>query len=207
MNTKQVLAASDKEIIKITEQLRVAYGLKKTIRYAGIRDVSVHGESVAEHVFALIFLSQYFLPLEDPSGKLDRESIYEILLFHDFGEILHGDIPYHLKTESDKAREIEDAQAIFKSLPSPMNETWHERWREYEQQQSHESQFCYAIDKIEPLFELFDPINEKSMKRLKFSYEAHINKKMRATEKFPVMRKFLDVLSAHMKSRDVFWEE
>jgi 5'-deoxynucleotidase YfbR-like HD superfamily hydrolase len=207
MNTSQVLAASDAEILKIAEQLRVAYQLKRTIRYAGSRDLTVHGESVAEHVFALLFLAQYFLPLEDPELKMSRERIHEILLFHDFGEIVNGDIPYHWKTKADEAQEAEDAKMIFQSLPQPLGEIGFKRWEEYENRQSSEGLFVYALDKIEPLFELFDPINEKSLKRTKHTYEHNIGRKTDATVNFPVMRKFVDVLSTHMKNRGVFWEE
>jgi hypothetical protein len=77
MNAQQVLAGSDEDILEIAKQLRIAYGLKQTIRYAGSRDLSVHGESVAEHIFAIIFLAQYFLPLEDPEGKMDKARLYE----------------------------------------------------------------------------------------------------------------------------------
>lgn len=207
MDTEQVLALSDKEIIQISEQLRVAYRLKSTLRYAGARDASIHGESVAEHIFALLFLCQYFLPLEDPKEELDKMKIHEILLFHDFGEILNGDIPYHLKTPADEDREKKDAEVVFKSLPQPLGMVGRDRWEEYASRDTQESRFAYALDKIEPLFELLDPISQTSLKRTKFTYEMHVSKKLKATEGFPVMRKFTDVLSAHMKERGIFWEE
>ncbi len=206
MHAQEILALSDKEILEIAEQLRVAYKLKKTIRYAGARDLSVHGESVAEHVFALLFLAQYFLPLEDPEGKMDKARVYEILLFHDFGEIVHGDVPYHLKNQSDKAQEMKDAEAVFKALPKMVGEIGEKRWKEYENRATPEADFVYALDKIEPVFELLDPVNEKSLKRTKFTYEAHMKRKQQATEAFPVMRKFVDVLGADMKRRGIFWE-
>lgn len=207
MNSEQILAVDDKKILELGEQLRVAYQLKKTLRYAGTRDPLVHGESVAEHVFALLFLSQYFLPLEDPDGKMDRARVYEILLFHDFGEIPNGDVPYHLKTKADEDREKDDAEMVFKSLPTPINKIGLERWKEYEEKSSPEARFVNALDKIEPIFELLDPVSEKCLKTLKFTYEMHIGKKSKATEFFPVMRRFVDVFSESTKSRGLFWEE
>jgi putative hydrolases of HD superfamily len=207
MTPQQILTASDEEILKIAKQLRIAYGLKRTIRYGSSRDASLHAESVAEHVFALLFLTQYFLPLEDPEQKLDRAKVYEILLFHDFGEIVNGDIPYHIKTSADQAREAEDAKMIFQSLPQPVDHIGYKRWEEYENHQSPEALFVYALDKIEPAFELLDPITEKSLKRVKFTYEQHMGKKKIATEGFPVMWKFMEVIAADMKERDVFWKE
>jgi putative hydrolase of HD superfamily len=206
MNTEQVLKLSDEEIIEIAQQLREAYKLKRIIRYGSSRDLLIHSESVAEHVYALLFLAQYFLPLEDPENKLDRQRVYEILLFHDFGEIANGDIPYHIKTSADEKRESEDAEMVFNSLPQTINLVGRERWQEYENRKTPEALFVNALDKIEPNFELFDSVSEKSLKRMKFTYEHHIGKKKRATEGFPVMWKFVEVLSRDMKNRGVFWE-
>jgi putative hydrolase of HD superfamily len=206
MQKEEILAATDEEIIQIAHQLRIGYGLKKTLRYSGSRDFSTHGESVAEHVFALLFLAQYFLPLEDAEGALDKATVYETLLFHDFGEILNGDIPYHQKTAEDEAREMEDAKQVFNSLPPPLNTLGRKRWEDYEEHKTVEARFVYALDKMEPLFELFDPINETSMRRLEFTYEMNIERKLKATEQFPVMQKFVQVLSDDMKKRGVFFE-
>ncbi|OGG48960.1 hypothetical protein A3G63_01735 [Candidatus Kaiserbacteria bacterium RIFCSPLOWO2_12_FULL_52_8] len=207
MKAAELLTAPDSVVLQITKQLRTAYELKKTIRYAGSRDLSIHGESVAEHVFALLFLAQYFLPLEDPKGTMDRSRIYEMLLYHDFGEILNGDMPYHYKNDADKIREHEDAKAIFGSLPSPLNSRGRALWEEYEERKTLEARFVHALDKIEPIFELFDPISEKSIKRTKLTYDLHLGKKLATTEGFPVMRKFVNVLSVDMKNRDLFWEK
>ncbi len=45
------------------------------------------------------------------------------------------------------------------------------------------------------------------MKRQKVAFEIHYGKKFKATEGFPVMRRFLDVISDDMKKRRIFWEE
>lgn len=207
MNADQIQEQSDEQIMKIVEQLRIAYQLKRTLRYSSTRDFNEHSESVAEHVFALFFLAEYFLPLEDPQGKLHVTKLYRMLLFHDFGEIAHGDVPYHWKTAAHQAQEHEDAKALFASLPVPLATTAEESWRMYEEQSSPEARFAYALDKIEPIFELLDPVNEKTLKRVKFTYQDHIERKLRATEDYPVMRKFIDVTTRDMVSRDVFWKE
>lgn len=200
-----IIKQSDEQIMETIRQLQVAYGLKRTLRYATKRDLDVHSESVAEHIFALLFLSQYFLPLEDTKRVLNVEKLYRILLFHDFGEITHGDIPYHLKTEEDERREQEAAENLFTSLPLSMRKEAYESWRDYERKESPEARFANALDKTEPLFELLDPINEQSIKRLKFTYSDHLDKKLLATEEFPIMRKFIDVASRDMLKRGVFW--
>jgi putative hydrolases of HD superfamily len=206
-NRSKILEMSDEKIMTIARQLRVAYALKRTLRYATQRDHTVHSESVAEHVFALFFLALYFLPLEDPERKLDIEKLYHTILFHDFGEIVHGDVPYHMKTKEHVEREKEAAREVFASLPFSMQNLALESWQDYEQQTSPEARFVTALDKVEPLFELLDRVNETSPRRLNQTYAMHITKKRSATKNFPFMRKFVDVISADMRRRNLFCEE
>jgi hypothetical protein len=49
-----------------------------------------------------------------------------------------------------------------------------------------------------------DGDNAKSMKRLKFTYEDHIHKKVKVTVDFPIMRRFVDVISKDMVEKKVF---
>lgn len=205
MTREQILAMTDAEIMEIVRQIRVAYQLKKIPRYATKRNADEHSESVAEHVFALVYLAEFFLPFEDIEKGIDVVKLHRILLYHDLSEIKYGDQPYHLKTAEDTKREREATQEIFSSLPAILQETARRSWEDYESRQSAEAKLAYALDKIEPIFELLDPTNERSMKRLKFSYEAHIGVKMRATERFPVMRKFVEVMTRDMLKRGVFW--
>jgi hypothetical protein len=68
------------------------------------------------------------------------------------------------------------------------------------------ARFADALDKIEPLFELFDTANERSVKRLQITYEQNLSNKLNRTEEFPVMRRFVEVISNDMKARDIFWK-
>jgi 5'-deoxynucleotidase YfbR-like HD superfamily hydrolase len=201
-----LLAQDDGEILQLAHRLRVPYKLKKTPRYDTPCNADAHEESVGDHIFALNYLSQYFLPLEDVDGRLDPVLVNRILLFHDFGEILSGDRPYHLKSPEDEAREQDGIAIVLSALPIELASQCRESWLEYHDQRSPEARFAYALDKIEPMFELLDPINERSMKRLKFTFKDHIEKKLVATEGFPVMRRFVDAVTADMLHRDVFWK-
>ena len=208
MRTKSaILNWTDAQVLEEGRRIRYAYQLKRNLRYHTKRDLSVHSESVAEHVFALIFLLEYFLPLEDPAGVLDYRTIVQILLYHDFPEIPHGDVPYVFKTSADKERERVAAKEVYQQLPATSQEIAKESWEAYERRESLEAQFAYALDKIEPLFELFDPVNEMTPMRLHQTYESHIGKKLEATIKYPYMRRFVEVLSEDMRRRGVFWSE
>jgi hypothetical protein len=113
---------------------------------------------------------------------------------------------YHLKTKEHKKQERKDAKIVFQSLPISLQKIAKESWQDYTKQKTPEAKFVYALDKIEPLFELFNPINELSLKRLKHSYDVHYQRKFIATENFPVMRRFTDVISKDMLARKIFWE-
>jgi len=118
-------------------------------------------------VFGFIFLAHYFLQHEAIGKTLNAEKVYDIILFHDFGEIKHGDAVTYYKTKEHEEREKEAAKEIFASLPPSLQEMGYRHWQDYEEHTSPEAKFCYALDKVEPLFELLDPVNERSMKRLK----------------------------------------
>jgi 5'-deoxynucleotidase YfbR-like HD superfamily hydrolase len=198
---------SDEQVMEEGRALRVAYKLKRTLRYNTSRDLTVHSESVAEHKFALFFLSEYFLLLEDPANELDYRTVHRIILYHDFPEISHGDIPYLLKTVVHEKREREAAPGVFASLPPSMRQIAQESWEAYERRESPEALFVYALDKVEPVFELFDPINEQTPIHLHQTYESHMGKKLAATKNYPYMRKFVEVMSEDMLQRGVFWKE
>ena len=207
LNKLPVSEWSDEQVLEEGRALRVAYQLKRTLRYNTRRDLTVHSESVAEHKFALFFLSEYFLPLEDPTGKLDYRTVHRIILYHDFPEIPHGDVPYLLKTPALEERERAAAAGVFASLPPSMQQLAQESWEAYERRESPEALFVYALDKIEPVFELFDPVNEQTPIRLHQTYESHMGKKLLATKNYPCMRKFVEVMSEDMLRRGVFWKK
>ncbi len=198
---------SDSQIMEAAMQIRIGYKLKRTIRYGSTRDPELHSESVADHIFALIYLAQYFLPIEDPEQLLDEAKVYTMILYHDFGEIAHGDIPYHQKTKADQDREAEDAIQTFAKLPAHMQTRAKALWQEYEDKQSPEARFVNALDKIEPSFELLDPVSSARLKEAKFTYDLHMTKKRIATEGFPIMRRFVEVIGDELLKRDVFWKE
>lgn len=204
---KDILTYTDEEILAEARKLREGYKMKRIIRYRSPRDMSFHNESNAEHTFALIYLAQYFSRVEPAAATLDKEKLYSTLLFHDFGEIKHGDMVSYEKTKEHEEREREAAKEVFASLPAEISELGYAYWHDYEYKTSPEAKFAYALDKIEPVFELLDEVNEKSMHRLKITVDMHISHKYKATEDYPVMRRFVEVITKEMVARDIFWKE
>jgi putative hydrolase of HD superfamily len=199
-----VLCLTDDDVLEIVRQLCLAYRLKHTLRYNTERDQSAHSESVAEHVFALHFLARYFVRIEILPRPLDMEKVGDLITFHDFGEIPGGDKPYIFKTGEDEERERRDAVDTFLLLPTEMRRLALHSWEEYEEKKSLEARFVNALDKVEPCFELYDPVSEHTLKRLGYTYEAHVGRKLEATKEFPVMRKFVEVTARDLASRGAF---
>lgn len=192
------------EVLTIARQLRIAYQLKRTLRYGTKRDMSVHSKSVAEHIYGLMILAEYFHPLETAARPLDLLHIFRLILFHEFGEIPRGDVPLFQKTKRHTLEEQADARLVFRGLPKLMRQLGHPIWFEAWERESPTAHFVHALDKTEPVFEFFDPINERSVRRLGQTYEQTCEPKFAATDRFPVMRRFVEVLLLDMKNRGVF---
>lgn len=198
------LGASDSEVLEEMRRLRVLYTLKHTMRYQSIRNHDVHSESVAEHQFAMQVIAQYFLPLEDPDGELDRVRINEIMLFHELGEIETGDIVFHQKNDGHREEERRAAERVAKRLPESLQTIALERLHEFDACQMREAIFADAVDKIEPIFEIFEESALSTFKRLHITREMAVGNKKATTKNFPFMRMFLDVWERRAVSLNAF---
>ncbi|HVZ76039.1 MAG TPA: HD domain-containing protein [Candidatus Paceibacterota bacterium] len=199
------LKLSDAEVLRVVEQLRIGYKLKVTPRYGTYRDVSVHSESVGEHIFALSYLARYFVRVEQLPRRLNMERVDDLSTFHDFGEIPQGDKPYKFKTKEDEEQEKRDAVSVFAQLPPEISDFARECWEEYNAKETPEAQFVNALDKVEPCFELYGPY-ETTLRKLGYTYHDHVDKKLKATEHFPVMRRFVEATVNDKLKRGVFAE-
>lgn len=198
------LGASDTKILEEMEKIRVLYTLKRTLRYHSTRDHSIHSESVAEHLFAMEVIAQYFLPLEDPEGELDRTRVHELMLFHELGEIETGDILFHRKNDAQREEEKRAAERVAARLPDSLKGVALERVREFDACETPEATFADAIDKLEPIFEVFDGEVMTAFKRLHITHEMAVNGKKEATQAYPYMRMFLDAWERRAVSLGVF---
>ncbi len=197
---------TEEEILKEAKRLRVGYRLKRTLRYNTERNHEEHSESVAEHIFALLYLAEYFLRNEEFAEPLDALKVHQLLLFHDFEEIKNGDVVSYYKAPDHAEQSRRAAEEVFSSLPSSLREPGLAAWREYDERRTPEARFCYALDKIEPLFELFDEVNERSMKRLKVTYAMHVSNKFHVVADYPLMKRFTEVLSEDERRRGIFYD-
>jgi len=195
------------QILSEIKRLRYLFDIKRVMRYNSTRDHSVHSESVAEHVYGVLILAKYFLPLEDPEQKMDWKKIFDIILFHDVVEIETGDTLFHKKNPDHSQREDVAIEKVKENVPESMQNAIRELFLDYKNKKSPEAQFAFAVDKLEPLLELFDEVNIKSYKRLKVTKEVSRKPKDVAVKDYPVMKKFLDVWMEYFASKDAFYKE
>lgn len=200
-----ILTASHEDVLAEIERVRVLYKFKHTMRYSSARDLSVHSESVAEHLFAMQVIAQYFYPLEDPKNSLDRVRINELMLFHELGEIETGDIINHRKTDNHRAVEKEAAYRVAANLPESLRDLAIARYEEFEAKETPEAKYAVAIDKIEPIFEMWDEqIALPLFKKQNYTHKNALEVKRTATADYPYMRKFADAWEHRALALDIF---
>ena len=205
--TPITLESSHEEVLAEMHRMHYLFKLKRVMRYASTRDHTEHTESVAEHVYGLHMLAHYFLPLEDPEGKLDWKQISELILFHDLGEIETGDIMFGQKTEADIARERDAMQVVTKRSPEHFRTVVQQRYEEYKGSTTPEARFVQAIDKVEPLFELLSEVNMKSIKRLGITPAQQAENKRRAVREYPYMALFVEAGLRYLVESGAYAEE
>lgn len=200
------LAAYTEEVIlSDLDRLLYLYGLKRVIRYHQTRNESLHTESVAEHLYGMHLMAQYFLPLEDKTGTLDRARIYEMITFHDIDEIETGDVIGYTKTPAMREEEIIAMRLVVEKAPERMRTHILERVEEYEKQETIEAKFARAIDKIEPLVHIYNPMVREVLHINKTTIEQSRSIKDKYLTEFPFINTFNEVVHKKLDADGFFW--
>lgn len=207
---REKILSDSKFVISELKKVQVLYKLKKIIRYNHERTTESHTESVAEHIFALHNLIDYFLPLEDKKEEWDKLKIHEIAQYHDIDEIETGDtIAFQKigKIEEFKNTEQESARNVVRQIPVLMQKHVNELLLEYYQQETVESRFLKAIDKIEPVFHMYCDNGKKWLKEVKGTRDMHEKTKIKYVEAFPVLKRFNEVMADQYEKEDFYYKE
>lgn len=144
----------DFSALKLSLQLAcILDDLKKRIREGWIVwPVSVERlESVAEHSWGCLMLANLLYPLHPNSDKIDIAIVNEMLIWHEIGEAIIGDVPMSDKKRHDA--KVEDEHRAWKQLLSqlPYGDRIYNLLIEFDAHLTPESMFAYAIDKLEAL--------------------------------------------------------
>lgn len=194
-------------ILEDAKKLQFLFKLKEVTRYNTPRDVADDSESVAEHLYGMQLLAQYFLPLEDPNGELNNARVYELITIHDFDEIITGDYVSYIKTEVHKVESEAALEQVLASVPLHIQEKITGLAMEYEMQSSPESRFTKAIDKIEPLLHLFCEKGRDLCTRNKCTAEISLRIKSEYIEAFPFIKTFSLTIHQGLIDGGYYWKE
>lgn len=205
--TRQKLLKSDEFVFSEVQKLQTFYHLKREIRYGHSREDKNHTESVAEHIFAIHCLIDYFLPLEDPDGKWNKLKIHEMAQYHDIDEIETGDIVSYKKTASDYANEVEAREKVIARLPESTQSNINEIVKEFEAQSTIEAKFVKALDKFEPMIHCFSETGRKTLHENKFTVERRYQFTGDHIKPFPILNRFEETLNSHFIKEKYYYSE
>lgn len=197
---------SREQILQEIARIKYLYKMKGVFRYDRSRDPWARAESNAEHLYGMMILLNYFLPLEDPERDLDAQRIYELILVHDLDEIEAGDVVSYKKTDADRAIAKEGLERSLQSVPQHMAYSHRERIAEYEAQETREAQLVKALDKLEPLVELFDKYGKKIQHDNQTTREQARAGREQYISKFPAIHQYFNVLFDEMEQQGYFYE-
>lgn len=172
--------------------LKIAENLKKELRHSWLSNG--RQESVAEHSWRLCLMVFRFANRLDCSVNVEK--CLKMALIHDLGEAITGDIPvFDTKTKHDKNIKFQneyDAMQQIKNIldNDSQSQEMFELWHEYEMQNSYESRFIKALDKLE----VFMQHNEANLSTLERK-EKHMIFQEKWLRKYCRFDSFLDQLA------------
>lgn len=155
-------------------------------------------ESVAEHTFRMAFI---VLLLEDEFPELDMQKVMMLVLMHDLGEAITGDIPTFEKTGADEKLEEQAILRYIDSLSSPVAARLRPLMEEALAPTTPEGRLYKAIDKIEAVIQH----NEGPLETwLPLEYDLQLTYGVKECEPFPYMKALRELVSedARRKMRE-----
>ena len=134
----------------VVEFLRSAERLKATYRCAWTSNGD--RESVAAHTWRLCLMA---LVLADDYPEIDAGRLIRMLIVHDLGEALHGDIPAPRQDPASGKAEQErrDLLALLAPLPETLRQDITRLWDEYDGATTPEARLAKGLDKLETILQ------------------------------------------------------
>ena len=136
------------EIERYLAFFRAAEALKDTMRSG--RTSGGRPESTAEHSWRLCLMA---LTLEPELGGVDVARLIRLLIVHDLGEAIGGDVPAP-KQRGDKTRqERRDLLTLLAPLPEAARERLLALWDEYAAMTTPEARLAKGLDRLETVLQ------------------------------------------------------
>jgi len=133
---------------------RAAGALKDTLRNSRTR--AGRRESVAEHSWRLALMA---VALAEEIGPVDRLRLLELLILHDLGEAISGDVPAPMQGAGAGAAagkiavERADVARLIEGLPAPAAARLAALWEEAAAATTPEARLAKALDRLETVLQ------------------------------------------------------
>ena len=145
------LLLSQKENDELLKVIDSFSQLKNILRTGWIkRNVPLeYQETDTEHTMQMTSLATSIFK-GYPDLQLDRKKVYEMILIHEIGEQVVGDIREGTKEHQTKhLREEQAVVNVFENIKS--GDYFVNLWEEFEERKTEEATFTYQLDKIDPV--------------------------------------------------------
>ena len=172
---------TEPEIIATVDFLRRAEALKDTLRSG--HTSKGRPESTAEHTWRLMLMALVF---SRSFGEIDMLRLLKILVVHDLGEAISGDVPATDQSPDDgrSARERADLQSLTEPLPTPMR-------------QDILAVIAKGLDKLETILQHNQGANPPD-----FDYAFNLSYGRSRTDADPLLARIRAILDAETLDRD-----
>lgn len=128
-------------VLKLKEIIRTGW-IKRKVK-------TDYLESDTTHIMQMIAFASAYFNLFKPND-LDYNKVMEMILIHEIGEVLAGDIAEGDPLHDDKhALEARGVRTTFAGLKS--GEYFIDLWEEFEARETNEANFVYELDKFDPI--------------------------------------------------------
>ncbi|WP_162651813.1 HD domain-containing protein [Lentilitoribacter sp. Alg239-R112] len=137
-------------ITSILEFMKNAEQLKNTLRSA--HTSQRRPESVAEHTWSICLLMMCF---EDQLVDIDMLRLFKLIIIHDLGEAISGDIPATEQNPNEDKAKLErlDFINLCTPLPDDLKTEMLVFWDEYDAAETPEAVMAKGFDKIETMLQ------------------------------------------------------
>ena len=139
---------SESNIPAYLDFLRAAEALKDTMRNSWTS--KGRRESTAEHTWRLCLMA---VVLADDLPGIDLRQLLELLVVHDLGEAVSGDVPAPLQGPGKTAAERADFSALLAPLPAPAARRLMALWDEYNAMATPEARLAKGLDRLETVLQ------------------------------------------------------
>ncbi len=171
---------------------RAAGALKDTLRNSWTR--SGRRESVAEHTWRLALIA---VALEDQLPGIDHHRLLQLLILHDLGEAIGGDVPAPMQGGADKtARERADLAQLLAPLPADAAARLTALWEEAAAAATPEARLAKGLDRLETVLQHVEGANPPD-----FDYAFNLGYGRDQTDAHPLVARLRDPVDAETARR------